>query len=84
MRFSGLKILTEGLKGNSGWGAHWRDPEPAQEYDIIIIGGGGHGLPQLVDVVGDLDVAGVHVAVPACESQELVKLLYTHTCSTVQ
>jgi sarcosine oxidase subunit beta len=44
MRFSGLKILTEGLKGNSGWGAHWRDPEPAQEYDIIIIGGGGHGL----------------------------------------
>ncbi len=22
----------------------WRDPEPRQEYDIIIIGGGGHGL----------------------------------------
>ena len=44
MRFSALKVLTEGLKGNSGWGPHWRDPEPTQEYDIIIIGGGGHGL----------------------------------------
>ena len=44
MRFSALKVLTEGLKGNSSWGPHWRDPEPTQEYDIIIIGGGGHGL----------------------------------------
>ena len=44
MRFSGLKILKEGLTGNKGWTNHWRDPEPKQEYDILIIGGGGHGL----------------------------------------
>ena len=44
MRFSGLRILKEGLSGNKGWGAHWRDPEPKAEYDAIIIGGGGHGL----------------------------------------
>ena len=44
MRFSGLKILKEGLTGNKGWTNHWRDPEPRQEYDILIIGGGGHGL----------------------------------------
>lgn len=44
MRFSGLRILKEGLTGNKGWRAHWRDPEPKAEYDAIIIGGGGHGL----------------------------------------
>ena len=44
MRFSGLRILREGLTGNRGWAPHWRDPEPKAEYDAIIIGGGGHGL----------------------------------------
>ena len=44
MRFSALRVLKEGLTGNKGWTAHWRDPEPKAEYDAIIIGGGGHGL----------------------------------------
>ncbi len=44
MRFSGLKVLAEGLSGNKGWGAHWRDAQPKDEYDLLIIGGGGHGL----------------------------------------
>jgi len=44
MRFSALRLLREGLTGNRGWGPHWRDPAPKSEYDIVIIGGGGHGL----------------------------------------
>ncbi len=44
MRYSALKILKEGLTGNKGWKPAWREPEPKAEYDIIIIGGGGHGL----------------------------------------
>ena len=44
MRFSGLRILREGLTGNKGWRPHWRDPVPRASYDAIIIGGGGHGL----------------------------------------
>ncbi len=44
MRFSGLRVLKEGLTGNKGWTPHWREPEPKSEYDIVIIGGGGHGL----------------------------------------
>jgi len=44
MRFSALKVFTQGLSGNKGWKPHWRDPEPKAEYDIILIGGGGHGL----------------------------------------
>lgn len=44
MRFNALKIIKEGLTGNKGWGPHWRDPTPKPAYDIVIIGGGGHGL----------------------------------------
>jgi sarcosine oxidase subunit beta len=44
MRFSGLRVLREGLTGNRGWTLHWRDPAPKPEYDAVIIGGGGHGL----------------------------------------
>ena len=44
MRFSGLRILREGLTGNRGWQPHWQDAQPASQYDVVIIGGGGHGL----------------------------------------
>ena len=44
MRFSGFGILKQGLTGNKGWTAHWRNPKCKDAYDIVIIGGGGHGL----------------------------------------
>ena len=44
MRFSALRILKEGLTGNRGWQAQWRDAAPKDSYDVGIIGGGGHGL----------------------------------------
>jgi len=44
MRYSGLRVITQGLLGNRGWGPAWRNPEPKPAYDAIVIGGGGHGL----------------------------------------
>ena len=44
MRYSGFRILKEGLTGNKGWRPAWRDPNPKPAYDFIVIGGGGHGL----------------------------------------
>ena len=44
MGFSGFRVLKEGLFGQKGWTPQWRNPDPKDEYDIVIIGGGGHGL----------------------------------------
>lgn len=44
MRYSALAILANGLTGNKGWPEVWRKPEPKSSYDVVIVGGGGHGL----------------------------------------
>ncbi|MCY4054034.1 MAG: sarcosine oxidase subunit beta family protein [Hyphomicrobiales bacterium] len=44
MRYSVFSLLSQGLRGNRGWQPVWRQPSPKSQYDIIIIGGGGHGL----------------------------------------
>ena len=44
MRYSGFRVIKEALTGHKGWTPAWRDPEPQSAYDIVIIGGGGHGL----------------------------------------
>ena len=44
MKYSGWKILKQALTGNKGWTRAWRDPEPKPEYNVIVVGGGGHGL----------------------------------------
>src|ERR1700723_512686 len=44
MKYSVFSLAYEALLGHSGWQPTWRDAAPKQSYDIIIIGGGGHGL----------------------------------------
>ena len=44
MRYSILSVLSQALQGNTGWKPVWRDAELKPAYDIVIVGGGGHGL----------------------------------------
>jgi sarcosine oxidase subunit beta len=44
MRYSALSLAWAGLTGQRGWQPAWRDAAPRARYDIVIIGGGGHGL----------------------------------------
>ncbi len=44
MRFSALSVFRQSLAGHKGWERQWRSPEPKPRYEIIIVGGGGHGL----------------------------------------
>ena len=43
-RYSALGLVRGALGGHKHWQTAWRDAEPKPSYDIIIIGGGGHGL----------------------------------------
>ncbi|SDF43860.1 sarcosine oxidase subunit beta [Limimonas halophila] len=43
-RYSALSLLRHALGGHRGWTPAWRDKAPKPAYDVVIIGGGGHGL----------------------------------------
>src|SRR5213080_462523 len=44
MRFSAFSLLRNAYTGHEEWPPFWRFPEPKPSYDVVIIGGGGHGL----------------------------------------
>jgi len=43
-RYSFFSLLRHALTGHRGWRPAWREPDPAPSYDVVIVGGGGHGL----------------------------------------
>lgn len=44
MRYSVFNLMLNALTGHANWQPAWRDAIPRQRYDVIICGGGGHGL----------------------------------------
>src|SRR6202046_4245387 len=62
MRYSLFNLIRHALSGHRGWAPAWRDAAPKPAYDIIIIGGGGHGLATahyLANIHGITNVAVV-------------------------
>ena len=61
MRYSGLALALNALTGNRNWIPAWRDAAPKESYDVVIIGGGGHGLSTAYYLAKEHGIANVAV-----------------------
>ena len=43
-RFSAFSLLRNALTGHRNWTEQWPESQPKAEYDVVIVGAGGHGL----------------------------------------
>src|SRR5690606_12093697 len=43
-RYSFFSLARNALGYHENWPEAWRAPEPKASYDVVVVGGGGHGL----------------------------------------
>jgi sarcosine oxidase subunit beta len=60
-RYSFASLIREGLRKNVGWRPAWREPNVKPGYDVVILGGGGHGLATAYYLAKNHDITNVAV-----------------------
>jgi heterotetrameric sarcosine oxidase beta subunit len=60
-RYSGWRLLVEGLGGQRGWGRAWAKAMPRPRYRVVIVGGGGHGLATAYYLASEYGIRDVAV-----------------------
>jgi sarcosine oxidase subunit beta len=60
-RYSFFSLARNAVNYHKDWGLAWRSPEPRPEYDVVIIGAGGHGLATAYYLAAEHKVTNVAV-----------------------
>ena len=60
-RYSAWSLLRESLSAHRGWQRVWADAVPKDHYDVVIIGGGGHGLATAYYLAAEHGITNVAV-----------------------
>ena len=60
-RFSAARLFGAGFSGQKRWPQMWRSPKPRRAYQVVIIGGGGHGLATAYYLARDWGIRDVAV-----------------------